>query len=632
MPDEFNINQFTAEILVKASEQALDAISRPLKNAFRRSIQSVTNAYRPFLFKTFRRVEKIRTFLRPSESVNLLDHYVPVDLTNEQRDLSVGELLSSLEKGNRFIVSALAGSGKSVLMKFIALDFFHNPRGRVPLFYELRSLNSGDNEDLLNSIHDYYRGNTNIEFSDFEKSLRSGYFVLIFDGFDEISPSKRNNIERQIVSIAREYVDTPIVVSGRHDERFNSWENFSHWHLKEMTLPQARVLIRKSNYDEHVKESFLDRLTEDFFEKHRSFLSNPLLAIMMMLTFEGYAEIPESLHEFYRIAFDTLIRRHDALKGQFLRESHSGCSTEQFKQIFSSFCVLTYSKSAFSFDRDKALTFLRAAIAQQSLDKDPKSVLDDLIESICLLQEEGFEISFVHRSFQEYFCALFIANSAEGFVERYLDEAEFRHFDNVLQMLMGISQTRVEAEWAYKNVQCLCERFPIGGANSEIDVMLESYPYLEFTVFRGTAHLMNFGRGKLAKTISNLRALYPDEMRVRDEGDDADVVDEIVDGDYVDKWQSRIANALLELETEGNEGLVGLTKSIAESKNAETRSANSETFRVDGNRSKEPLYRAVFEQGYNGMPGRFKLILEGIEDRQSKSRSFLDEVFGNLPS
>lgn len=55
---------------------------------------------------------------------------------------------------------------------------------------------------------------------------------------------------------------------------------------------------------------------------------------MLMLTFEEYAEIPNSLHEFYRNAFETLIRRHDAMKSQFLRQMHSGCTAEEFKKLF----------------------------------------------------------------------------------------------------------------------------------------------------------------------------------------------------------------------------------------------------------------------------------------------------------
>lgn len=617
MPEtDFDVNKFTAEVFTQAAEHALKNVSAPLKRRVRRTLQAVGDAYRPFLLKTYKRVETIRTFLRPTESVDLLAHYVPVDLRTNSRELSIEDLISSLADGGRFVISALAGSGKSVLMRFIALSFFHSPRGRIPLFFELRSLNHDSPLTLLESIHEYYRGNSNITFDDFLDTLRKGYFTLILDGFDEISPPNRAAIESQIFRLIRDFDDVPIIISGRHDERFNSWEGFSHFYLKEMTLKQTRELISKSNYDEDVKNIFLDRLSEDFFERHQSFLSNPLLAIMMMLTFEGYAEIPDSLHEFYRIAFDTLLRRHDAMKGQFLRESHSGCSTEQFKQIFSSFCLLTYVKSAFSFDRDKALAYLNAAICQQGLEKSPEIVLFDLIESICLLQEEGFEISFVHRSFQEYFSAVFIANSGTGFVQKYLDEGEFRTFDNVLPMLMGIAQQRVESEWAIDRINDICSRFP-KSERGVLDFYLACYPEFEFApVHSGSIALTKIFPTKLSREYGIIRSLYSEEFYSGNDDNDSGH----------NTWEERISACLQDMEAAGNPFLEGYTESLKElSPDVEKRMGPKFNIKCDD--SCELLYAAMFgpQMGW---------ILEGIyrvqtlqRERQDRSNSFLGEVF-----
>jgi len=86
-----------------------------------------------------------------------------------------------------------------------------------------------------------------------------------------------------------------------------------------------------------------------------------------MITFEEYAEIPDTLHEFYRNAFETLVRRHDAMKSQFLRIMHSGCTAEQFRSIFSNFCMLTYSKSLFQFDENTVKEYLDISIKQSGI-------------------------------------------------------------------------------------------------------------------------------------------------------------------------------------------------------------------------------------------------------------------------
>ncbi|MDN3646616.1 NACHT domain-containing protein [Pontixanthobacter aestiaquae] len=616
-----NVEKFAAEVLGQATERAIKAAASPVQKGLRRTLQHLTDAYRPFLFKTHARVESIRTFLRPTESVDLLAHYVPVDLRSGAQDVEVDELIDSLAQGGRFVVSALAGSGKSVLMRYIALSFFHAPRGRIPLFFELRSLNVDGSPSILTAIHEYYRGNSSIEFSDFEAALRSGYFVIILDGFDEISPEKRNEYEREIIRLARDFDNLPIVISGRHDERFNSWEDFTHFQLKSMTLSQARELIRKSNYENEVKEVFLERLTEDFFQKYQSFLENPLLAIMMMLTFEGYAEIPDSLHEFYRIAFDTLLRRHDAMKGQFLRESHSGCSTEQFKQIFASFCVLTYSKSAFSFDRDRAISYLGAAIKQQGADVKAEDLLTDLIESICLLQQEGFEVSFVHRSFQEYFCAVFVANSGSGFVKRYLDDTDSRSYDSVLPMLMGIAQQRVESEWSVDRVSELCDQFPVDVNESELNLHLAGYPRFEFILTERGAILIEVHRTKLARDIRILRSLYPDceeqhfgdgEARAFDPND----------------WEKRITSELLELAESGHPDLTEFPDLLERARATKAGERLRLVFNAD--QTSKSFYKTVFETGFGNWIPFLNDVQEKQRARQSRSNAFLGEVFGPL--
>lgn len=347
---EFDITRFAAEVVVQGAEGlAARATDNGVARKLRRIYHQITDSYAPYLEKTYRRVSTVRTFLRPNESLELLGVYVPVDLTNGRESIEASGLLEKLHAGQSCVVTALAGRGKSVLMRYVALSMYHNPRGKIPLFIELRSLNTLTTKNILQLLHSQYQGEEPVRFEDFLAAIDAGYFCLILDGFDEVSPQDRANVEGQILDILDRYPGCPIVVSGRNDPRYNSWEQVTTYYLKAMGLAQTRDLIEKAPYDEDVKRTFLRRLTPPFFSKHESFLNTPLLAIMLMLTFEEYAEIPNSLHEFYRNAFDTLVRRHDALKSQFLRETHSGCTAEEFKQVFSSFCVLTYTKNATRF-------------------------------------------------------------------------------------------------------------------------------------------------------------------------------------------------------------------------------------------------------------------------------------------
>jgi len=277
-----------------------------------------------------------------------------------------------------------------------------------------------------------------------------------------------------------------------------------------MTLNQTRQLITNADYDPDVKRTFIKRLTDDFFERHESFLGTPLLAILLMLTFEEYAEIPNSLHVFYRNAFETLVRRHDAMKAQFLRKTHSNCTADELKGIFSSFCVLTYSKSRFQFLEENVIEYLKQALVQQRIRSDPRDLLSDLIESICLLQKEGFEISFVHRSFQEYFCALFVSQAPAGVVSQYLDSGRFRVEDSVLPMLYGMVPERIESEWANAAVSDLLSKYERQDRRSTTAFFARLFPTLRYAVFDdASVHILMSHEGPDQRKVEILRRFYP---------------------------------------------------------------------------------------------------------------------------
>lgn len=504
-----DINKVAAELIIYSIDRSVEAISRPLRDSFRRLMQSLLDAYRPYLESTYRRVSTIRTFIKPNEPIDLLTNYVTVPLRNGTAVIDPADLIRNIESHHRYIISGLAGRGKSVLMRYIAILLYHNPTNRIPLFIELRTLNNLTSPDMLQYIHAQYRGNSNIQFDDYIKALEKGQFIFILDGFDEINPQKRREIERQIFHISDRYDRCPIIVSGRPDDRFSSWERFTTLNVCPLDYDQCHELIEKCEYDDALKKNFLKNLTKEFFKEHKSFLNTPLLSIMMMITYNDQGEIPSTLYEFYAVAFETLIRRHDAMKLDFIRENVSDCNKDQFARIFSSFCVLTYSKSQYQFTHDEIIDLLKKVIKQQRIDVNPEFVLADFIESICLLQKEGFEISFVHRSFQEYFCALFLSKSPSGVIKKYFDSGKFRVKDNVVPMLHSMVPERVEAEWASGVVDFFRSEFPT--ATEEIIFELLDVYYKELTfVMPGPnkVHIF-FGTGAMQREIDIVVRMYP---------------------------------------------------------------------------------------------------------------------------
>ena len=66
--------KFAAELAMLSIEKALTTIGTPTRAAFRVILQSVSDAYSPYLESTFRKVKTIRTFLKPNEPVDLIEN------------------------------------------------------------------------------------------------------------------------------------------------------------------------------------------------------------------------------------------------------------------------------------------------------------------------------------------------------------------------------------------------------------------------------------------------------------------------------------------------------------------------------------------------------------------------------
>ena len=448
---------------IKAGAPIIASMMQGLVNFAKKGKDSLTDkivaefqiGFSEILERSFERCQKVRTLTSGDNPSLLSDIYVNLKLSNDNSTYEDADIVENLENYKRIVLTGLAGAGKSMFMKYLTVGRFENNKGKFPLFIELRYLNSISSNDILNyCFYSTASANNKLSFQNFVKLAKAGLFIFIFDGFDELEPHIKDDIEGQILQLSREYPKALIVVSSRPDNRFNSWTNFSVFHVCKMTLQDSIKVIEKINHDTGIKKRFKKEMPV-LWQTHSSFLSIPLLATIMLLTFGKFSEISPKFSLFYKLAFQTLFREHDASKEQFKRTIQSGLDMSDFERLFSAFCAISYTEHRLAFEEKEAIKIIDQAKIYCRIDCDSKLVMDDLINCLCVLQPDGLEFTFVHRSFQEYFSALFIIGYHENNIFDLINDAAKRDSDNTLLMAYEIDAVKIEKFWLKESIENL---------------------------------------------------------------------------------------------------------------------------------------------------------------------------------
>lgn len=457
-----DINKIVTELTTKLITNTAGTVISKGKGLFKSFSDDIRlkmeKSYKDYLICAYARYSKAKSFLIRDEATQLYDFYVPLGITCGKKQSNEASIYNFIQKNPFAIIKGSAGSGKSMMMRHLFLNTIEKQE-KVPIFVELRRLNDFDGS-LLDFIKNSLVENKFLLDSEFiEKALKLGHFAIFLDGFDEISISNHKKIVKEILDLAKNYDKNIIIISSRPDEEFSSWNLFDVWEIAPLTLEQALKLIKKvpaKNIDEETRDKFLKDLAKELFDKHKSFLSNPLLLSIMAITYASSGDVPQKISTFYENAYIALFERHDALKGAFKRDRRCKFDILEFKKVFSAFSVLTFqrllsnqksnSTNSLRFPKTTALSFIDTAkeISNLTVDFKTEEFLEDCIKAVCLLIEDGLEITFAHRSFQEYFAALFISTLEDTDTQKELIQSFFKINSNLVGLLFEINPTVVE--------------------------------------------------------------------------------------------------------------------------------------------------------------------------------------------
>ncbi len=448
------------DLLAQRFEKILAAILEKAPNflvqQYKNSKLILDKGFKDYLGASYHRCETIRTLIKRDAPTILADVYEPPEFRINRDIVSSDELVRKIGvKLERTMVTGLAGSGKSLFLKSLFRGAIESGFSYYPVFFEIRSIARDSKRTLLEEIHESIaKFETGFTIRQFRFGLEKGIFFLLIDALDEAPLGRKTTMAEEICALSMKYPKCPFVVTSRPSPDFVSWEGFQEAHLQPFSKEKCLNFVRKIDYSADRKEEFIEALEKGLFEKHSPFLSNPLLASMMLLTFDEYGEIPAKRHVFFEKCFQVLLREHDVSKGRYRREFHSQLGYEDVESIFKYFCVFSYLERKFQFSRVEFSDFLLDAISSAGFTSQAEDLIMDFTDSISIIQMEGDHFEFVHRSFQEYFYAKFVVSDREvALLEKISEIPDLKLFDDTILMIADMDRRYFDMEFMLPQVK-----------------------------------------------------------------------------------------------------------------------------------------------------------------------------------
>ncbi|HYE62439.1 MAG TPA: NACHT domain-containing protein [Phycisphaerales bacterium] len=445
---QLDINEVVASLVARTAQGLGQTLLGGGKSVLDEARVRLGSAFTRYLDEQLKRRSQIRTLLYRDAPQFIYNFYVPQDLQFRNDDVlkNVGAV-SLLSRAKHCVIVGMAGMGKSTLLRHLFVDFAKTTN-HVPLFIELKGVNP--NGQTLESLIEAELSlpSLNLAPGAIKRAFEKGQFVLLLDGFDEVNLEKQDAVSTAIQRLANENPALPILVTSRPDDRFIGWVGFSSVTVLPLSLEKVRTLIARIEYDEGTKIRFLADIESTLWQTHQSFLSNPLLLTIMLITYSHNASVPSRMHLFYSQVFETLWNRHDALKDGYKRTLSSNLEKDDFVAMLEAFAFKTYWDAKTTLTLQEVDETLAFALKVARVPGDRSKCLEDLVRALCILNRDGLHISYTHRSFQEYYAARFLLRASPDqrgkLIERVVKNSS--RADQVLQLMWEMDKALVERE------------------------------------------------------------------------------------------------------------------------------------------------------------------------------------------
>lgn len=314
---------------------------------------------------------------------------------SDDEEIYIDNISNIVRDNKNLLLIGSPGSGKSTTLKKILYSNSNKILNgdeslKFPFYIEASELRTANK--TIKSILD-----SKLEETQITSLLEKGRLQVLIDGINEIIPEYKAHAINEIKSLISKYPNSSFIIT---DRKYNYTKNIgvSVFELRDLEENQIREFIDKNAKDKSLQ--IWQNISEN--EEMLALASNPLM-LKMYLSVISFGEIPSNRGQLYDLFIKTLFVREEQKKKQFDKDLKKIILSEVAYNMRLA-GIVSADKSFFNKLIDDAIKRNNFQIAEILFYKE---VLDNNI----IKENDNNEMSFLHETYQEYFCALHLKHS-----------------------------------------------------------------------------------------------------------------------------------------------------------------------------------------------------------------------------
>lgn len=356
------------------------------------------------------------------------------------------EGFQAIEKYRKIIVLGKPGAGKTTFLRYIAIRAANGGLSDacLPIFISLKDWSDTAKapSDICQELMDFIVSQFNIcHFNDakpfIKKMLEDGKCIVLFDGLDEVSKKKEEQIVKEIKYITDTYSKNKFIISCRIAAFNYVFEKFTNVEMADFDDEQIKIFVEKWFKTQSQKsQACLKEIKAN--SSIEELATIPLLLTLLCLVFDETMSFPKNRAELYEEAIDALLKKWDASRSIKRESAYKEIPLKRKEYMLSQIAYTAFEKGQY-FLPQRTLEhyisdFIRniPGIKEEELQIDSEDILKDIEAQHGIFVERARGIySFSHLTFQEYFTAKYIVDNKEkgtleNLVDKYITDKKWR--------------------------------------------------------------------------------------------------------------------------------------------------------------------------------------------------------------